>query len=142
MLEVKPERHVSLERQPGQQARILEGDGDTRVRLVQRLAVQGDRSIGRPLKPGQHPQQARFSGAAWTENTDRFAGLEVEVEMLEHIAAVAGIAKADRIGLKDGGACHAISRVVNRCSCASIAVFNCTRLGVITGMKALSRKRR
>ena len=37
---------------------------------------------------------------------------------------------------------QAILRAINRCSCASIAAFNCTRLGVTIGMKALSRSRR
>src|SRR6185312_1020095 len=138
MLEVEPECHVTLERQPRQQARILEGDGEARMWAAQRSAMNGDRSIRRRLQAGQNAQQARFAGAAWPENTDRLSGLQIKPKLLDHVSTGTGIAQGDRAGLKDRLAAHAISRALMGCSCASMAAFSWTRLGVTTGMKALS----
>src|SRR5262249_9673446 len=131
-----------FERQPGEEARILKGERNTRMRTGKRRASHTDRAAGRTLKARQDAQQARFSHPARAENADCLARLQIQVEMPKHVVPAAGIAQGIGACLKNRRFAHAISRVAARRSCASITVLSCTMLGVTIGMKALSRKRR
>ncbi|MCY1455728.1 hypothetical protein D9M71_728830 [compost metagenome] len=62
--EVQAKGDVFLQRQPGQQTRVLKRDRHPRMRTAQRLAKQADTTAIRLLQTGQHPQQAGFADTA------------------------------------------------------------------------------
>src|SRR5690606_7168288 len=100
------------------------------------FAEQPYRAAMRLLQAGQNPQQAGFADAAGAKNAHHLAGLEVQLEVLQHIAPGCALAVAEGDVLCLQYRCgHAEA---NRFS----SVRNCARLGVITGTKADSRRRR
>ncbi|MNR18966.1 hypothetical protein D3C85_1357280 [compost metagenome] len=53
--EIQTEGDVAFQAQPGQQAGVLEGHRQARVRALQRLAEQADAARAGLLQAGQHP---------------------------------------------------------------------------------------
>ncbi len=105
---------------PWQQARLLEHQPD-RPPLTGRRAGQRDPSGGRPDQPGEHAQQARLADPRRADHGDELAGLERQVEALQHHGAAGAGAIAERDAVERRYGCHASAR--RRTSSNSVSVM-------------------
>ena len=71
--ESESEADIVGDRQPGQEARLLEHDADGWMRLVDRRAVDSDRAVGRRVETGEEAQQRALATARTADHRDDLA---------------------------------------------------------------------
>src|SRR6476469_10414263 len=80
---VDRELHVVVDRQPGQQAVVLEHDRAIRARLVDLMAFEDDAARSRRRKSGDNVEQRRFSATRVPNDRDVFTFRHLEGDVLE-----------------------------------------------------------
>src|SRR5262249_26521065 len=90
----KPERDIVGDRQPWQQARLLENDADLLMRRDDGLSIEHNASPGRPIEPADRAQQCRLAAAGAAHHGDDLARLDGKAHAIERVHAV-------RIGLAE-----------------------------------------
>src|SRR3546814_16790800 len=84
---------------PRQQQGTLEYDADAAVRLGDRLAVDADFTIGRRQQAGNHLQQGRLAATRRTNDDEKLAVVDLEVERLQRgDLTVPGSSEERRVG--------------------------------------------
>src|ERR1039457_3269019 len=89
--------HIVVDREPRQQAVVLEHDRAVRRRLVHLVSLEYNPAVGCRREPGDDVKQRRSSAAGVADDRDVFAFLDLESDLLEH----AGFVSAAREGLVD-----------------------------------------
>ncbi|KAG0755767.1 hypothetical protein G6F22_020508 [Rhizopus arrhizus] len=109
MLEIQAEGDIAFQRQPRQEAGVLERHGHAGVHARQGRAFHQQRPSGRRLQPGQHAQQAGLARPAGAQHGDHFAACQIQVHVMEHRSRRAGIAQrqAARLQYRRRAARHA-----------------------------------
>ena len=91
-----------------EQRRVLEGGGDDAAQLGQRQvahvdAVQGDPAGGDVVEPPDQRGERRLARSGGADERDGLAGLDVEVDAVEHRRRRARIVEADALEPQPGG---------------------------------------
>ena len=76
---------VVIDRQPGQQAVVLEDHGPVGARRVDLAPVQGDRAAGHVGQTGDQVQQGRLAAAGMADDADEFALVDRQGDVGQHM---------------------------------------------------------
>jgi hypothetical protein len=82
--EAEAKAHVTFNRQPRQQARILECQCDIGTGPRERFSVDEHLAGSGLEQPGKNAQQGRFARSARTQHRDEFACLDAQIELTQH----------------------------------------------------------
>ena len=96
---------VLVDRQPGQQAVVLEHHGAVGSGAVDLLVLE-QHGAGRDLgQPGDQVEQRRLAAAGMADDRDEFALVDGQLDVLEHFGdmAAAGEGLVDMVELQIGG---------------------------------------
>ena len=110
------ERDIVPDGSPRKQGRILEHHHTRRKRPRDQIAVFAQRARPRRLQSCDQPQQGRFPATGRTEQSDEFAGLNVEADIVQHRqhGAIDVEAMADVLDIQRSAGCGRCNALSNR----------------------------
>src|SRR5579863_6851404 len=83
MFQFETKADIVFQRPPGQQRRILKDEAHHLTSIYWSHAVDSDKSIARRTQAGYEFEQRRFSAAGWPEESDEFAAINGQRNIVE-----------------------------------------------------------